>query len=146
MRRKGPGRGRGAAKESEDIHPRGVRAPIMACCAVCARMAAKFNTPALSRCRLRAYDGHDKSRPLLLAIKGRVLNVTTGEDYYGLDGPYKVMAGRDARSGAASRQTPAVDSISCCATRLSHANAPAATSCSQQGVRNDVTEGGGCPL
>lgn len=49
--------------------------------------------------RLRAYDGKDKSRPLLLAIKGRVLNVSSGEDFYGVDGPYNIMAGKDARSG-----------------------------------------------
>lgn len=43
------------------------------------------------------YDGRNKSRPLLLAIKGRVLDVSTGEEFYGVDGPYHKMAGRDAR-------------------------------------------------
>ena len=42
------------------------------------------------------YNGRDISRPLLLAIKGRVLDVAEGEDYYGPEGPYKIMAGRDA--------------------------------------------------
>ena len=46
--------------------------------------------------RLLAYTGRDISRPLLLAIKGRVLDVAEGEDYYGPEGPYKIMAGRDA--------------------------------------------------
>ena len=48
------------------------------------------------RGRLLRYNGSDVSRPLLLALKGRVLDVTTGEDYYGPEGPYKVMAGKDA--------------------------------------------------
>ena len=47
--------------------------------------------------RLSEYGGHDKARPLLLSIKGRVLNVSEGEEYYGKEGPYKCMAGRDAR-------------------------------------------------
>ena len=51
--------------------------------------------PAACR-RLLAYTGRDISRPLLLAIKGRVLDVAEGEDYYGPEGPYKIMAGRDA--------------------------------------------------
>ena len=46
--------------------------------------------------RLLVYTGRDISRPLLLAIKGRVLDVAEGEDYYGPEGPYKIMAGRDA--------------------------------------------------
>ena len=50
----------------------------------------------MPRARLLAYDGTVPKHPLLLAIKGRVLDVREGADYYGPDGPYKVMAGRDA--------------------------------------------------
>ena len=50
-----------------------------------------------SPCRLLPYSGRDPRRPLLLAIKGRVLDVRSGVEYYGPEGPYKVMAGRDAR-------------------------------------------------
>lgn len=46
--------------------------------------------------RLQPFNGSDPYRPLLLAIKGRVLDVREGTDYYGPGGPYKVMAGRDA--------------------------------------------------
>ena len=52
--------------------------------------------PPARLCRLRLYDGTRPEHPLLLAIKGRVLDVREGADYYGPDGPYKVMAGRDA--------------------------------------------------
>ena len=46
--------------------------------------------------RLKAYDGRDISRPLLLALKGRVMDVSTGSDYYGPEGAYKPFAGKDA--------------------------------------------------
>ena len=67
------------------------------CTAAAARPldALTAHPPAACR-RLLAYTGRDISRPLLLAIKGRVLDVAEGEDYYGPEGPYKIMAGRDA--------------------------------------------------
>ena len=46
---------------------------------------------------LLQFNGKTKTRPLLLALKGRVLDVREGADYYGPGGPYQVMAGRDAR-------------------------------------------------
>ncbi len=46
--------------------------------------------------RLLLYNGTHAQHPLLLSIKGRVLDVREGADYYGPDGPYKLMAGRDA--------------------------------------------------
>lgn len=46
--------------------------------------------------RLQLHNGMDPKHPLLIGIKGRVLDVREGADYYGPDGPYKVMAGRDA--------------------------------------------------
>ena len=57
------------------------------------------------RRRLKVYDGRDKWRPILLALKGRVLNVTKGEEYYGPGAPYKNMAGKDARY---ARRPPAL--------------------------------------
>ena len=68
-----------------------------------ARAAARAESEQLAkkpreftRAQLRRYDGSSAWRPLLLAIKGMVLDVTTGEDYYGPQGPYRRMAGRDA--------------------------------------------------
>ena len=46
--------------------------------------------------RLQLYNGKLAEHPLLLSIKGRVLDVREGNDYYGLGGPYQIMAGRDA--------------------------------------------------
>ena len=44
---------------------------------------------------LAAYDGRD-GRRVYLAAKGVVYDVTRGEDFYGPEGAYNVMAGRDA--------------------------------------------------
>ena len=44
---------------------------------------------------LAAYDGSDPSKPLLLAIRGQVYDVTRGQDFYGPGGPYGMFAGKD---------------------------------------------------
>ena len=72
----------------------------------CAERAAKCadyeagqmqkNPRVFTREELLQYNGKDPRHPLLLSLKGRVLDVRTGVDYYGPDGPYKMMAGRDA--------------------------------------------------
>merc|ERR1712146_274856 len=58
---------------------------------------------------LRLYDGLHLQHPLLVAIKGRVLDVRGGAEYYGPDGPYKVMAGRDASKAFAMMSLNAED-------------------------------------
>ena len=46
---------------------------------------------------LKAYNGeNDQSGPILLAVKGDVFNVWKGRNFYGPDGEYHIMAGRDA--------------------------------------------------
>ncbi len=47
--------------------------------------------------RLLAYNGSDPCKPLLLSLKGRVIDVSMGRDFYGPGGPYGVFAGKDAR-------------------------------------------------
>ena len=44
---------------------------------------------------LSHYDGTDASLPILIAIKGRVYDVSEGKDYYGPKGGYHFFAGRD---------------------------------------------------
>ncbi|EFC50120.1 predicted protein [Naegleria gruberi] len=44
---------------------------------------------------LKHYNGKDESLPLLLAIKGRVYDVSEGKSYYGMEGGYHFFAGRD---------------------------------------------------
>ncbi|XP_068661719.1 membrane steroid-binding protein 2-like [Aristolochia californica] len=45
---------------------------------------------------LRAYDGSDPKKPLLMAIKGLVYDVTKSRMFYGPGGPYAMFAGKDA--------------------------------------------------
>lgn len=51
--------------------------------------------------RLSRYNGSDPSLPLLLGIKGRVLDVATGYQYYSSGQPYNVFAGKDGSRGLA---------------------------------------------
>ncbi|ERM99056.1 membrane steroid-binding protein 2 isoform X2 [Amborella trichopoda] len=45
---------------------------------------------------LRAYDGSDPTKPLLMAIKGQIYDVTRSRMFYGPGGHYALFAGRDA--------------------------------------------------
>jgi membrane-associated progesterone receptor component len=44
---------------------------------------------------LAAYDGSDPGKPLLIAVRGQVYDVTRGRDFYGSGGPYGMFAGKD---------------------------------------------------
>ncbi|KAG4912170.1 hypothetical protein JHK82_052756 [Glycine max] len=44
---------------------------------------------------LRAYDGSDPSKPLLMAIKGQIYDVSNGRNFYGPGGPYAMFAGKE---------------------------------------------------
>ncbi|KAK8942345.1 Membrane steroid-binding protein 2 [Platanthera zijinensis] len=45
---------------------------------------------------LKAYDGSDPKKPLLMAIKGNIYDVSRSRMFYGPGGPYALFAGRDA--------------------------------------------------
>ncbi|WOL10130.1 membrane steroid-binding protein 2-like [Canna indica] len=45
---------------------------------------------------LRAYDGSDPKKPLLMAIKSQIYDVSQSRMFYGPGGPYALFAGKDA--------------------------------------------------
>ncbi|XAR66210.1 hypothetical protein NMG60_11012355 [Bertholletia excelsa] len=45
---------------------------------------------------LKAYDGTDPEKPLLMAIKGQIYDVSQSRGFYGPGGPYALFAGKDA--------------------------------------------------
>ena len=49
--------------------------------------------------QLRPYDGTGDDGRVLVAVNGRVYDVTKGTRFYGPGGPYSGFAGRDASRG-----------------------------------------------
>ncbi|XP_042034100.1 membrane steroid-binding protein 1-like [Salvia splendens] len=45
---------------------------------------------------LKQYDGSDSTKPLLMAIKGQIYDVSQSRMFYGPGGPYALFAGKDA--------------------------------------------------
>lgn len=45
---------------------------------------------------LRQYDGSDPDKPLLMAIKGQIYDISQSRMFYGPGGPYALFAGKDA--------------------------------------------------
>ncbi|KAI3517660.1 hypothetical protein L1887_16876 [Cichorium endivia] len=50
----------------------------------------------ISEEELKAYDGNDPEKPLLMAIKGQIYDVSQSRMFYGPGGPYALFAGKDA--------------------------------------------------
>ncbi|KAG8756193.1 hypothetical protein FRC12_010640 [Ceratobasidium sp. 428] len=48
---------------------------------------------------LATFDGQDSSRPVYVAIKGTIFDVTAKRDVYGPGGSYSVFAGKDGSKG-----------------------------------------------
>ena len=79
---------------------------------------------ALALSRLLRYRGCDSSKPLLLALKGRVLDVSSGDEYYGPEGPYQLMAGKDASYAFAMMSLKAEDAHANLAGAPARSHAP----------------------
>ncbi|VFQ68773.1 unnamed protein product [Cuscuta campestris] len=67
---------------------------------------------------LKQYDGSDPSKPIYVAIKGRIFDVSSGKSFYGPGGSYSVFAGKDASRALAKMSkeeqevSPSLDGLS----------------------------------
>ncbi|XP_021746329.1 probable steroid-binding protein 3 [Chenopodium quinoa] len=62
--------------------------------------------------QLKQYDGTDPSKPVYVAIKGRVFDVSTGKNFYGPGGAYAMFAGKDASRALAKMSKNEDDVVS----------------------------------
>lgn len=54
--------------------------------------------------QLAGFDGRDEAKPLLLAVRGRLYDVSAGKDFYGPGGAYHVFAGKECSRALATMQ------------------------------------------
>lgn len=57
----------------------------------------------ISPSQLSAFDGSDPSKPIYVAIKGRIFDVTAKKEMYGKGAGYNVFAGKDASKGLGTK-------------------------------------------
>ncbi|KAL2613703.1 hypothetical protein R1flu_025395 [Riccia fluitans] len=63
----------------------------------------------ISAQELSKYDGSNVDLPLLVAIRGKVYDVSSASDFYGPGKSYAVFAGKDASRALAKMSTKAED-------------------------------------
>lgn len=72
----------------------------------------------LTALQLSEYNGTDPSKPIYVAVKGRIFDVTNGKSFYGPGGAYAMFAGKDASRALAKMSkndedvSPSLDGLS----------------------------------
>lgn len=70
-----------------------------------ASLAAPKSDP-ISIATLSQHDGSDPNKPIYLAIKGTVFDVTAKKEMYGPGGSYNIFAGKDGSVGLGTSRLP----------------------------------------
>ncbi|XP_046874325.1 neudesin isoform X2 [Hypomesus transpacificus] len=58
---------------------------------------------------LRRHDGSEDGRPIYMAIKGAVFDVTKGKEFYGKGAPYNTLVGKDSTRAVAKMSLQPAD-------------------------------------
>ncbi|CDR01153.1 unnamed protein product, partial [Oncorhynchus mykiss] len=58
---------------------------------------------------LKRHDGSEDGHPIYMAIKGVVFDVTKGKEFYGKDGPYNALVGKDCTRAVAKMSLEPAD-------------------------------------
>ncbi|KAH8089098.1 cytochrome b5 [Filobasidium floriforme] len=75
-----------------------------------ASLAAPKSDP-ISIATLSQHDGSDPNKPIYLAIKGTVFDVTAKKEMYGPGGSYNIFAGKDGSVGLGKSSLKPEDAI-----------------------------------
>nr|XP_018267382.1 uncharacterized protein I303_01368 [Kwoniella dejecticola CBS 10117]OBR89540.1 hypothetical protein I303_01368 [Kwoniella dejecticola CBS 10117] len=86
------------ATSSTDAKGKAAQAGASIMSAPAADLAPPKDDP-ISASTLSQYDGSDPSKPIYVAIKGRVFDVTAKPEMYGKGKGYNIFAGKDASKG-----------------------------------------------
>ncbi|KAM6913217.1 neudesin [Xenentodon cancila] len=58
---------------------------------------------------LSRYDGSEEGKPIYMAVKGVVFDVTMGKEFYGKDAPYNALVGKDSTRAVAKMSLDPAD-------------------------------------
>ena len=65
----------------------------------------------ITESQLSRYDGTNASLPILVAIRGKIYDVTSGKSFYGPGGSYAMFSGKDASRALAKMSTKPEDVV-----------------------------------
>ncbi|XP_024380786.1 probable steroid-binding protein 3 [Physcomitrium patens] len=65
----------------------------------------------ISAAQLSRYNGTNDALPILVAIRGKIYDVTSGKSFYGPGGSYAMFSGKDASRALAKMSTKQEDVV-----------------------------------
>lgn len=75
------------------------------------RPSTMANIGTISESQLGRYDGSNDNLPILVAIRGKIYDVSSGKSFYGPGGSYAMFSGKDASRALAKMSTKSEDVV-----------------------------------